>query len=114
MQVHIQSPRITMSGGQEEFIIKKFGHLDKIYSRVQDCDVVFKIENANDKNSYIIEAKVIVPGHNLFAREAAEKFEVAADRVSADLMSQIRKTKAKLSERKGKLEALLNEDDADF
>jgi putative sigma-54 modulation protein len=113
MRVTIQSPHITMSEKQEEFIINKFSHLDKIYSRIEGCHVIFKREKSSTQNSWLIEAKLTVPGNDLFASEAAENLELAVDRVCADLESQLRKRKEKLNEKDRKAKAIISESDFD-
>ncbi len=113
MRVTIQSPHITISEKQEEFIIGKFNHLERIYNRIEECSVVFKREKSSNQNSWVIEARLAVPGNDLFGREAAENLELAVDRVCDDLESQLRKRKERLNERDRK-KAVIEENESEF
>lgn len=114
MKVTIQSPKITLNEKQQEYIIKKFTHLDKLYNRIEECQVIFKREKNEKQNSFVIEAKLAVPGNDLFAREDEENFELAVDKTCADLESQLRKKKEKLNIRDRQAKHLINQGELDF
>ncbi len=115
MQITIQSPKITMSERQEEFITNKLNHLDRLYDRIESCHVVFKKEKTDSKSSVLIEVKVAVPGKDLFASEASESFELAVDKVCANLENQLKKKKEKLNDQNRKAKGSIAEaSDSDF
>jgi putative sigma-54 modulation protein len=113
MQITIQSPKITLTEKQEEFITTKLSRLEHLYDRIENCQVVFKKEKTDKKSSILIEVKVAVPGNDLFASETSESFELAVDKVCANLETQLKRKKEKLNEqnRKGK-KATITESDS--
>lgn len=114
MKVTIQSPKITLNEKQQEYIIKKFNHLDKLYHRIEECQVIFKREKNEKQNSYLIEAKLAVPGNDLFAREEAENLELAVDKTCSDLESQLRRKKEKFNTRDRQAKHLISQGELDF
>jgi putative sigma-54 modulation protein len=115
MQITIQSPKITMSNSQEEFIATKLKHLDRLYDRIENCQVVFKKIKTDKKSSILIEVKVAVPGKDLFASETSESFELAVDKVCANLENQLKRKKEKLNEQNRKAKkAIIEGSDSEF
>ena len=105
MEIIIQSPRIKLSKRIEEVIYNKFERLEKASDRIIRCEVVLKKEKDAKNSGYLVEARLVVPGNDLFAKESGPKFEVAAEDVCLDLERQLRKRKVKpASRRSGKVE----------
>ena len=113
MKITIQSPKITVSESQEEFITNKLTRLDRLYDHIENCHVVFKKEKTDLKSSIIIEVKVAIPGNDLFASETSDSFELAVDKVYSNLESQLKKKKDKLYEQNRKAKKIII-DDGDF
>jgi putative sigma-54 modulation protein len=99
MQYVIQSPRIRISDKTEIAIQEKFDRLEKVFDRILQGNIVLKKEKEDKQNYFVVEARLAVPGNDLFAREKAESFEIAAEKVVLDLESQVKKHKAKLNVR---------------
>lgn len=115
MQITVQSPKIKMSEKQEAFLNTKLNHLDRLYDRIESCQVVFKKEKTDARNSILVEVKLAVPGNDLFARESSDSFELAVDKVCANLESQLKRKKEKLSEQNRKAKkAIIAESDSEF
>lgn len=96
MNLHIESPRKDGIQIPEPLIHKKFEHFDKLYDRIEYCNVVLHKEKSDDKNSFFIEASMKVPRSTLFSSNRAASFEKALDKVINDLESQLRRHKEKL------------------
>jgi len=82
----------------EPLIQKKFDHFDKLYDRIEYCNVVLYKENNEAKNPCFIEASMKVPRNTLFTSSRATSFELALDKVVNDLERQLRRHKDKLRE----------------
>jgi ribosomal subunit interface protein len=97
MNVTIESPHIEGKQIAEALIRRKLDHLDKLYGRIEYCDIVLRKEKNDAQNSFFIEAKVKVPQHTLFSSDRAESFEITLDKVVHDLENQLRRHKEKYS-----------------
>jgi putative sigma-54 modulation protein len=95
MQYIFQSPHIKISSNTNQTIQQKFERFEKLFDRIEQCHVVLKTEKNGKQENCIVEARLAVPGNDLFAREQARSFEVAAENACLNLESQIKKHKAK-------------------
>lgn len=98
MEVLIQSFNGDVSNNLKREIKRKLQSSARIYERAVCCDVALLKENNDKYNDYCIEAKIVVPGNVLFAKERAESFESALDKLITDLKHQLLKHKEKLEE----------------
>jgi putative sigma-54 modulation protein len=96
MNLHIESPRKDGLQIPEPLIHKKFEHFDKLYDRIEYCNIVLYKEKSDNKSAYFIEASMKVPRSVLFSSNKATSYEMALDKVVNDLESQLRKHKDKL------------------
>jgi putative sigma-54 modulation protein len=99
MNYIIQSPNKEVSLEREEVIQEKFRRFEKLMPGMIRCDIVLRMEKNGEQNSFIVEGKLLVPGNDLFAKEQAASYEIAAENVCADLENQIRKQKEKKNKR---------------
>lgn len=99
MKTIIQSPHVKISEKMESIIKHKLERLGKIFDRIELCNIVLKKEKNGKGDDFIVEAKLSVPGNDLFAKDQAETYEIAAEKVCVNLESQIRKHKAKLTKK---------------
>jgi putative sigma-54 modulation protein len=99
MNYIIQSPNKEVSLEREEVIQEKFRRFEKLMPGMIRCDIVLKMEKNGEQNSFIVEGKLLVPGSDLFAKEQAASYEIAAENVCIDLENQIRKQKEKKNKR---------------
>jgi putative sigma-54 modulation protein len=98
MEVLIKSFDEEVSDNLKREIKKKFKSAERIYQRTVSCDITLFKEDNNDENDYCIEAKMVVPGNILFAKEKAESFESALDKLIPDIKHQLIRYKEKLEE----------------
>jgi putative sigma-54 modulation protein len=96
MKLHIESPHKNGVQIPEPLIHKKFEHFDKLYDRIEYCNVALYKEKSDTTNAYFIEASMKVPRSMLFSSNRATSFEMALDKVVNDLESQLRRHKDKL------------------
>jgi putative sigma-54 modulation protein len=96
MNLHIESPHKDGIQIPEPLIQKKFEHFDKLYDRIDYCNVVLYKEKSDVNSSFFIEASMKVPRSTLFSSNRAASFELALDKVVNDLESQLRRHKDKL------------------
>ena len=99
MNYIIESPNKEVSLEREEVIKEKFKRFEKLVPRLMRCDIVLRMEKSDTQNSFIVEGKLMVPGNDLFAKEQAASYELAAEQVCIDLENQIRKQKRKKNKR---------------
>jgi putative sigma-54 modulation protein len=95
MKIIIQSPHIKLSNRIERVIAEKFERLEKVSDRIIRCEIVLKKEKNAKDNDFVVEARLAVPGNDLFSKESGPKFEIAAEDVCLDLERQLRKRKGK-------------------
>jgi putative sigma-54 modulation protein len=100
MQVQVQSTRFTAGEDLISLLEKKLGKLDKIFERIEKCSVMLKLEKNDVKNKCVIEARLVIPGKDLFAQERAETFEKAIDPLANELKQQLLRYKDRLLERR--------------
>lgn len=100
MQVQVQSTRFTADEDLISLLEKKLSKLNKLFDRIGKCSVALKLEKNAVKDKCVIEARLAVPGNDLFAREGAETFEKAVDPLVNELKQQLLKYKEKMLERR--------------
>jgi putative sigma-54 modulation protein len=98
MEILIKSLNGDFSNNLKGEINRKFQSTARIYKRAVSCDVILLKENNDKCDDYCIEAKIVVPGNVLFAKERAENFESALDKLITDVKHQLLKYKEQLEE----------------
>lgn len=97
MKFHIQSPHIhKLNPETQKLIEEKFERLERQFDRIERCNILLKKEKNAKRDNFLVEAILVIPGNDLFAKELAESFETAAQEVCRSLESQLKKHKAKL------------------
>lgn len=82
------------------YIQKKAEKLDTFYDRITAGEVFLRLnKDSSSQENKVVEIKLTVPGHTLFAKENSSSFEAAADVALEALKAQIKKFKAKTLER---------------
>jgi putative sigma-54 modulation protein len=99
MEILIQSPRIGLNRRMQSIIRAKFARFENVSDRIIRCEVVLKKEKDSRDEKFVAEARLIIPGNDLFAKEKAAKFEIAAEEVCLDLERQLAKRKTQWSKR---------------
>ena len=98
MNLLIESPRANGEQIPEGLVRKKFEHFEKLFDRIEFCNVVLRKEKSDDKNSFYIEARMKVPRSTLFSSDKGESFEITLDKVVHALEVQLHRHKEKLRE----------------
>lgn len=89
MKVSIQTPGFT---GRPELLkftqehVQKLRHLS---ARIMEGQVVLSIEKSDENKNKVCEARIIIPGYDLFARKTADTFEAAVTNTCEALRKQI-------------------------
>jgi putative sigma-54 modulation protein len=96
MNLHIESPNKDGEPLPDLLVHRKFEHFDKLYDRIEYCNIVLYKEKSDAKNYYFIEASMKVPRSTLHSSNRGTSFETALDKVVNDLESQLRRHKDKL------------------
>jgi putative sigma-54 modulation protein len=96
VDILIQSPRIKLSNRLERIVQEKFERFDNPAWRIIRCEVLLRKEKSATENNFVVEAKLVIPGNDLFARKIGAKFEIAAEDVCTNLERQLSKRKTKL------------------
>ncbi len=95
MQLLIESPHTNANDELKSLIIEKFHHLEKIYDHITEGRVTLRHQEDDHKQNCILEARLLVPGDILFAREHAAAFEIALPKVLDSLSHQLHRYKEK-------------------
>jgi putative sigma-54 modulation protein len=93
--ISIQTLHTEVDSGVREFVWNKMDQLNKIYNRIENCDVILKKDHDGKNQDKIVEVNLIIPHKTLFSKNQAETFEQAADLVVEQLKAQLVKYKEK-------------------
>ena len=96
MPIFIQSPHQRISQETKELVEEKFKRFNRKYKRIENFYIVLKKEKNQEQDLFSVEARLAVPGQDLFAHEIADSYAKAAQMVCVDLEGQIKKRKEKL------------------
>ena len=94
MKLQVHSIHFDADRRLIDFIKKKIGKLETFYNRMVEGEVFLRINNEGIENK-TVEIKLKVPGDQLFAKEQARSFEVAATNATDALRMQLEKFKTK-------------------
>jgi len=95
MKLQIHSIRFDADVKLLDFIQKKADKLDTFFERIIDGEVMLRLDNDTQNENKIVEIKLNIPGHQLFAKEKSKSFEAAADSAIEALRKQLTKYKEK-------------------
>jgi len=98
MEITIQSFHLQPGKKLLDAVENKFRRIEKIYDRINVCEVTLKKEKTSNAKNCIIEAKMDVPGKIIFTKEKAETFELALNKVVYELKQQLTHYKEQLNE----------------
>ena len=79
-----------------DFIQKRADKLDQFHDKIIDGEVNLRLNKDKEKKNKVIEMKLNIPGHTLFAKQQAASFEAATDDAVEALRRQLRKVKSKI------------------
>ena len=94
MNINIQSLKFKASDRLIEFIEDKIERLTKhLPQEATGVEVVLKLEQDHEQGNKIVDIRLHVPNHDLFASKQAKTFEEATLEVCDALKNQIEKIK---------------------
>lgn len=99
MKVNINSVHFKTDSKLTNFINDKVGKLSSMYEGVIGSDVTLKMENSEVPENKIAEIRLIIRGHDLYAKKQCKTFEEATDIAVEALRRQLTKHKAKIRSR---------------
>ncbi|TAE74930.1 MAG: ribosome-associated translation inhibitor RaiA [Bacteroidetes bacterium] len=83
-----------------DFIRKKLEKLETFYDRITDGEVFFRLEKGeHSRENKVVEIKLNIPNHSLFAKSQDTSFEAAGDDAVENLRRQILKIKEKQNDK---------------
>lgn len=95
MKVNISSLKFKTDKKLEDFINSKVEKLSTVYDGIIGSDVTLKLENGEVQDNKVTEIRLMVRGHDLFARKQSTSFEEATDIAVDALRKQLDKHKDK-------------------
>ncbi len=100
MLLQIQSTHFDADEKLLKMIKEKFHKLEKLYDRIEKCNIVLRNEKNDHKKKSVVRVRLVVPKGEIFANENAASFEQAIEMVIADLKKQIIKLNEKRKKKK--------------
>jgi putative sigma-54 modulation protein len=95
MKVNISSLKFKTDKKLEDFINSKVEKLSTVYDGIIGSEVTLKLENGEDQDNKVAEIRLMVRGHDLFARKQSASFEESTDIAVDALRKQLDKHKDK-------------------
>ena len=95
MKLQMHSIHFDVDVKLTKLVQKKIEKLEKLYDKIIDGEVFFRLENKDSRDNKIVEIKLNIPGSQLFAKEKSNTFEAAADYATEALRRQLKKFKEK-------------------
>lgn len=95
MNLKIQSVHFDADKKLLDFVEEKVAKLHHFYDGILGSDVVLKLDKSSDTENKVSEIKVLIKGHDMFAKKQGKTFEEATDLAVEALRSQIIKHKEK-------------------
>ena len=95
MTTNIQSVHFDADRKLLSFIQEKVSKLNSFHDGLISSDVILRLDKSANATNKIAEIKLLVPGHELFAKKQCASFEEAVDTACSAIKSQIMKYKEK-------------------
>lgn len=99
MQLKIHAIHFDADQKLEDFIQEKMDKIEQYDESIMGGEVFLRLNNS-DADSKRVEARLDVPGTDIFAKKDADSFEEATDKVQEALVKQVKKHKEKTREHK--------------
>lgn len=93
MTTDIQSLHFTANETLLDFVTKKVNELSHYHDKIVSADVYLKLDKSDVLENKVCEIKLLIPGHDLFAKKEATSFEAATVNAVEALHRQIEKAK---------------------
>lgn len=96
METLYQFVQLSKSERLQTFTDEKLNKIERKYDFITRAEIHFKKNHADDKNGFICNIKLSVPGPRIFAESNADSFEAAAVATIKDLDKQLDKKKGQM------------------
>lgn len=99
MKIKIQSVHFDADKKLQDLIQKEADKLYKIYHRIEDCNVILRLDKNDQNKNKFVEINVKMLGNNFFVKDQADTFEIASHMAFEEIRKQLQKHKEKVLER---------------
>lgn len=98
MNINVHSIHFDADQKLVGFIQEKLEKLTVYHDRIQAAEVFLRLEHdSENRENKVVEIRMTIPGHELFAKRQGKTFEEAAVEVVEALRSQSGRTKERLN-----------------
>lgn len=91
----MNSVHFTVDQKLVDFIHDKVKKLELMNDSIISSEVFLRLDKSSEKENKVAEVKILIPGHELFAKKQCKSFEEAADSAVDALKKQVEKHKAR-------------------
>ena len=91
----MNSVHFTVDQKLVDFIHDKVKKLELMNDSIISSEVFLRLDKSSEKENKVAEVKILIPGHELFAKKQCKSFEEAADSAVDALKKQVEKYKAR-------------------
>jgi putative sigma-54 modulation protein len=95
MDFKVNAVRFTADQKLVDFIHEKVSKLELMNDSIISSEVYLRLDKSAEKENKVAEVKILIPGHELFAKKQCKTFEEAADQAVDALKKQVEKHKAR-------------------
>ncbi len=95
MKINIESVHFTADQKLIAYVNEKVEKLMTYFDQINGAEVTLKLDKASDSENKVTEIKLLVKGHDMFAKRNAKSFEESCEEVCDALKTQIIKHKEK-------------------
>jgi putative sigma-54 modulation protein len=99
MKVNIQSIHFDADIKLLDFITRKVEKAKTFYEGIDSAMVYLRLEKDAQGENKVVEVKLNMAGHEVFAKEQSSTFESAVDLVIDKIKAQVKKHKEKLQDK---------------
>lgn len=95
MDFKVNTVHFTADQKLIDFIQEKVRKLELLNDSIISSEVFLRLDKNSETGNKIAEVRLLIPGHELFAKKQCKSFEEAADTAVDALKKQVAKHKAK-------------------
>ena len=103
MKTQIQSLGFDATNTLQNLINQRLEKVGQVSDRILEGRVILKLDKSDIQENKVCEIRLVIPGHDLFAKKTAASFEQALDHVIHALEKQVHDWKDKLHDRQVKM-----------
>lgn len=95
MNVKINAVKFRADQKLENFIHEKISKVTSLNNQILNAEVHLKLEKDDERENKVVDIRLDVPGHNIFATKQAKSFEEATVLTIDAIHQQLDKLKTK-------------------